>query len=111
MFAEALNFVNTMQYTGKNRGKVKKTYHGGLDFLGLGNIPHRRVNHDPIGARIMGMIEYGPEAIPLIDLHLRLDVMSEAIKAAYGRAGRDLVEAELNMVLESMLKRSKRRSF
>ena len=83
----------------------KLQYVNPYDYYGLSNIPHRRVNHDPVTAGIMSFLEHGYDGIGLANTHLALDMISESIKKQLGVTGRDLFEAELNYVLENMIKR------
>jgi len=104
-------FAETLQLGKVADKKGKRIYSNHLDFFGLGNIPHRRVNHDPLTATIMTLMEYGPEGLPAMNLHLIADAISEQMKKEYGRAGRDLREAQMNFILEAMVRRAKPASF
>lgn len=106
MFAQTLDVLD--KFRDKNG---KKIYNNDLDIFGLGNIPHRRVNHDPVTASIAVLQEFGPRGLLAMQLHLIGDAISEQMKKEYGRAGRDLREAQMNFILEAMVRRNKPASF
>jgi hypothetical protein len=106
LFADSMNFLQTVEPRTKGKGK---RYSNRFDVFNLGQgAVHRRVNHDPVTASIMGLLEYGPSALPAIQLHLMLDAISDNMKKDFGRSGRDLREAQMNYVLESMVRRGGR---
>lgn len=105
LFADSMNFLQTVD----PKGAKKKRYSNRFDVFNLGQgSVHRRVNHDPITAMIMANQEYGPKALEPTIVHLMLDAISDGMKSQYGRAWRDMQEAKMNYVLESLVRRKSR---
>lgn len=72
-----------------------------FDIYGLGQrSQHRRTNHDPLSASVMGFKAYGLRGSILSNLHTMMDVVSDKMKDKTGVVGRDLWEANVNYMLE-----------
>jgi hypothetical protein len=72
-----------------------------FDIYGLGQrSPHRRTNHDPLSASVMGFKAHGLKGSILSNLHTMMDVVSDKMKDRTGVVGRDLWEANVNYMLE-----------
>jgi hypothetical protein len=83
-------------------------YYNPFDFFSLGKTAsHRRVNHDPVSATITALMENPRNGAVLANLHLILDVIGEEIKKQHGVPVRDLWEAQMNYIVDKLIRKRK----